>query len=117
MPIENLGIFAQKGFKRSKEIRQKMSESKEGGKNFFWRGGINREPPSRKRIYLPSHPFANKQGYVKKSRIEMEKKIGRYLKPKEIVHHIDENPLNDNIDNLVLFPNRGEHQRFHFCPN
>ena len=30
----------------------------------------------------------------------MEEKLGRKLLPNEQVHHIDENPLNNNLDNL-----------------
>ena len=42
----------------------------------------------------------------------MEKELGRKLLPGEEVHHKDENPLNNNIDNLeVRF--HGEHQAEH----
>lgn len=43
----------------------------------------------------------------------MEEKLGRKLLPNEQVHHIDENPLNNNLDNLEL-TTLGEHQRMHF---
>ena len=42
----------------------------------------------------------------------MEEKLGRKLLPNEQVHHIDENPLNNNLDNLEL-TTLGEHQRMH----
>ena len=32
----------------------------------------------------------------------MEKKLGRYLKPNEIVHHIDGNKQNNKLSNLKL---------------
>lgn len=47
------------------------------------------------------------------SRILMEEMIGRPLMPKEVVHHIDENPSNDSTDNLQLFDSRAEHNRHH----
>ena len=42
----------------------------------------------------------------------MEEKLGRKLLPNEQVHHVDENPLNNNLDNLEL-TTLGEHQRMH----
>lgn len=46
-------------------------------------------------------------------RVVMEEKIGRPLKPGEIVHHKDENILNFSPDNLQLLPSQAEHARLH----
>ena len=43
----------------------------------------------------------------------VEKHIGRKLTQKEVVHHIDENRLNNNISNLMLFKTTGEHGKYH----
>ncbi len=43
----------------------------------------------------------------------MEEKIGRKLLPTEVVHHIDGNHKNDNIDNLMLFKSNEEHIEHH----
>ena len=43
----------------------------------------------------------------------MEEKLGRKLKPGEIVHHIDENKLNNDPDNLEL-TNYVKHGRHHY---
>lgn len=61
----------------------------------------------------PDHPFANKRGYVYQHRIIMEKKIGRFLSPEEVVHHIDKNKKNNEPENLYLFENIGAHTTFH----
>jgi len=45
------------------------------------------------------------------SRIVMENEIGRALNDEEVVHHEDENPLNNHPDNLRLFANQQEHLR------
>jgi len=63
--------------------------------------------------YKPDHPNAIKSGYVAEHRLIMEKKIGRYLKKTELVHHIDHDPINNDIDNLTLLKNRGAHNRIH----
>lgn len=51
----------------------------------------------------PYHPYANKRGYVPLHRLVMENYLGRYLTPrKELVHHIDGDRSNNNIQNLKL---------------
>lgn len=42
----------------------------------------------------------------------IEQHIGRPLLPTEDIHHIDENPLNNDISNLEIIAH-GEHQRQH----
>lgn len=72
-------------------------------------------------LYVPEHPFATKQGYVRRSRLVMEQTIGRFLKPEEIVHHKGtkypmssiENKSDDRPENLRLFENKSAHTKFH----
>ena len=47
-------------------------------------------------------------------RLVMEEHLGRKLKPQEVVHHIDGNKSDNKIDNLMLFPTKSAHSRFHF---
>ena len=63
---------------------------------------------------MPEHPRANKNGYVKRAILVMEKKLGRPLRKGEIVHHIDGNRTNDRPDNLMLFSSNADHVRFHY---
>lgn len=46
-------------------------------------------------------------------RIIAEQKIGRPLKPGEVVHHIDGDKRNNNPDNLLVLPSQMEHARLH----
>ena len=46
-------------------------------------------------------------------RIVAEEKIGRPLKPGEVVHHIDGNKQNNKPENLMVFKNQSEHVRWH----
>lgn len=42
-------------------------------------------------------------------RIVAEVKLGRPLKPGEVVHHIDHNVRNNNPENLMVFENQSDH--------
>lgn len=45
--------------------------------------------------------------------IIMERKLGRSLKPKEVVHHIDGDVNNFNEDNLICFASNADHAGYH----
>lgn len=49
--------------------------------------------------------------YALEHRVVMESHIGRYLTKQEVVHHIDENPSNNDISNLRLYATQAEHIR------
>jgi hypothetical protein len=50
--------------------------------------------------------------YKAEHRLVVEKTIGRPLRSDEIVHHLDENKQNNNIDNLVVVT-KAEHIQIH----
>ena len=84
------------------------NKTKVGAGNPKWRGGTLILSGYRY-IYAPDHPNATKAGYVAEHRLAMEKKIGRLLTKIEVVHHKDENKLNNSIRNLKLCANNGTH--------
>ena len=47
----------------------------------------------------------------------MEKQLGRYLAPEEIIHHRNEIPDENIKENLHLFANNSEHKRHHYFMN
>ncbi len=83
------------------------------GKNHpNWKGGQKKDCRGYIYIYQPNHPFVNGI-YVFEHRLIMEKHLGRYLKPEERVHHINEKRGDNRIKNLKLFSNIGAHQSYH----
>ena len=63
-------------------------------------------------VNYPDHPFAYDCGMVLFHRLVMENFLNRYLQSEEIIHHKDENKLNNDINNLEL-TNRSEHAKLH----
>lgn len=51
--------------------------------------------------------------YILEHRLIAERKLGRYLLPTEVVHHIDEDPTNNHPDNLQVFASQAEHVKHH----
>ena len=75
---------------------------REKEKNNNWKGGIAIHQRGYVQILKKEHPFCNSRGYVMEHRLKMEKKIGRYLKKEEIVHHINGIKTDNRIKNLQL---------------
>ena len=83
-----------------------------GGKNHpQWKGGRRINDQGYVQIYKPNHPHKIKN-YVIEHILIMEKKIGRFLKTSEFVHHKDNNRQNNSINNLEILTN-SEHARLH----
>ena len=107
--------LANKGKKHSLKTKQKMSENHvnfNGDKNPNWKGGRVKYK-GYILIYNHNHPFADNDGYIREHRLVMEEAIGRYLKPEEVVHHINEIHDDNRLENLMLFANNNEHLKHH----
>lgn len=64
-------------------------------------------------VYMPNHQRATKEGYVYEHILQAEIKLNRHLTKEEVVHHIDENKYNNNLENLIVFSSRSAHSMFH----
>lgn len=61
------------------------------------------------------HPRAiNDSQYVFVHVLMAERILGRYLTPNEVVHHFDENKLNNSPDNIIIFDSKASHVKFHY---
>lgn len=63
-----------------------------------------------------NHPN-NRKGWILEHRVVMEKKIKRFLKKTELVHHIDMIKNNNGINNLSLINSIKEHNLCHASLN
>ena len=103
-----------KKYHHSEETKEKIRKIRKlyiGSKASNWKGG-KILVGGYLYIYSPTHPNKTKDGYVCEHRLVMEKHIGRYLKPNEIVHHKNKNTQDNRIENLLLME-RGDHTRLH----
>jgi len=101
-----------KGTKGTSVITDKHISKQKRKHGLNWKGGKTIHE-GRLLKYQPAHPNSNKKGYVRNSHLVVEKYLGRFLTKDEVVHHLDEDKLNDELCNLYLFPNKSEHCRFH----
>lgn len=107
-------IIKRNGFKL-RSLNEAISEAMKGrfgAKNNAWKG----DKIIRLRyiqIHKPDHPNCNSKGYVLEHRLIMEKHLGRLLNPEEVVHHINGNPSDNQIENLMLFGGFKDHFDWH----
>ena len=101
-------------FKREESAeRMGIWASEQTGENSpSWKGGRTISTNGYMMVKQPEHPNAWKSGYIKESHLVMEQELGRYLTKEEVVHHNDKNRINDEPENLRLFENQTEHQRY-----
>jgi len=108
-----------KGVKLSPEHRQRIIESNLGRVNTkatrekMSQSALKRyENHSHKNNYKPMSRVHGEK-MPREHRVVMEEKMMRLLKPKELVHHWDENRRNNHPDNLALMRQNAAHLRLH----
>ena len=90
-----------------------ITKSHPGEPNNNWKGGEVDDGYGRVLIYSPDHPNPTYAGtHVYRYRLVMEEKLGRFLDPKEIVHHINGNNSDDRPENLEVM-SQSEHAKKH----
>lgn len=81
-----------------------------GDKHYNFQHGRNIDLDGYAMVSAIGHPSARRHTKaMAEHRLVAEKKIGRYLKPSEVVDHIDGLKLHNHPDNLRVFENNGAH--------
>ena len=86
---------------------------KDAGENHHnWKGGKILKGDDYIGIWNPSHIRADSQGYVYEHTLVYEKEKGILPKKNEVIHHIDMDKHNNNIENLYLCDHK-KHIKIH----
>jgi hypothetical protein len=101
------------------DYRAKMKACMEGKQPrgaamWNWKGGRKKQTRGYIRALCPGHPFADPRGYVMESRLVVERAIGRYLKPTEVVHHVNGVTGDNRNSNLVACQDQSYHIFLHW---
>jgi len=85
-----------------------------GKKHPRWNDG---QTISRGYVYIlnPEHPAKTSKGYVKRCRLVLEEKLGRYLLPNCLPHHLNGIKDDDRPENLIEVT-KSNHARIHNAP-
>lgn len=81
-------------------------EHKEKDRRGHWKNGTMIDTRGYRLIYIKPHK------YKAEHRLIVEKQIGRELHTWEIIHHINQNRLDNRIDNLQIVT-MAEHRKLH----
>lgn len=101
------------GRKHSDETKQKIRLANIGSNNHRWTGGKSSDKDGYILIKAIDHPNRMTHGYVFEHRLVMEKHLGRYLTPQEVVHHKNHDNTDNRIENLELFESHSKHMLHH----
>jgi len=110
---KNGELFYKQGHSKKGRKFPGRNKSEKGKDNNAWKGGKTIDNNGYIKIRCEEHPRATKAGlYVFEHLLVMEKKIGRFIKKNECVHHINGIKSDNREENLIILT-RGEHSSYH----
>lgn len=109
-------IAQRQGRRPSSEASAKGRRNRPQGGPAHWSWKTGKSYSNGYRVCIaPNHPRVRgkKTNYVYEHILVAEEKIGRYLLPDEVVHHIDGDKTNNDPGNLLVCANQAEHMLVH----
>lgn len=110
---------------RKHGIKCQRSGPRAGAGHPEWKGGRIVDRNGYIHVFCPDHPecqrvnearrlkangkYYRKEKYIQEHRLVMEKHLGRYLLPTEVVHHKNDDKADNRIENLELFDSNSRH--------
>lgn len=98
-------------FLRRNGVTRQFPTSFRGEDCHKWKGGRFVDHEGYVWVYCGPHPYGKKPDmrHIKEHRLVMEKHLGRYLKPNEVVHHKNGIRDDNRLENLELFDANSKH--------
>lgn len=92
-------------------LRTQRTGPRNGARHPDWKGGLVWIGGYLYRWVGAAHPMATKRGYAAEHRLLVAEVLERPLYRSEVVHHIDGDPSNNALSNLMLFGSNADHLR------
>lgn len=89
-----------------------LRDTRSGKNHPMWDGGRGIKC-GRWTVHAPDHPRAMNNNRVWERVVIMEEYLDRSISPKEPIHHIDIDPLNNEVENLYVCKDFKEHRCIH----
>lgn len=91
---------------------KKLPNSQKGANHASWKGGSYISSDGYRMIYVPQTKKVNSnwEHYKKEHVVVIEQRLRRPIRNGEVIHHIDGDKLNNDIDNLYITDNKHHHQ-------
>ncbi len=115
---DSMGVSAETVRRRMKLLAIPRLPSKaRPERNYFWQGGYTVDEDGYILVRTPGHPQATATGYVRQHRLVMERELGRYLLPSEVVDHRNGDKSDNDPGNLQVFASNADHLRDNMTGN
>lgn len=115
--LKNIAKLGRAGW--TEKSMKSYAVSMGGENNPAWKGGVTifKKKGNYKNVRYVRCPkdylaMARKDGYVMEHRLIMAQQVGRVVLRTEAVHHINHNPTDNRIENLMLFQNNRDHKLY-----